>query len=74
VASGERLSVDLDGVMFGYPASFLEEAFGGLARIDGIQTVLDNIVFQSRDEPLVIREIQSYIRDAEKTSKQRAAG
>lgn len=32
--SHEKLVVELDGVM-GYPASFLEEAFGGLIRSEG---------------------------------------
>ncbi len=32
--SGERVTVSLDGTL-GYAASFIEEAFGGLVRVDG---------------------------------------
>jgi len=34
----EIIEIDLDGV-FGYPPSFLEETFGGLVRLFGIDTV-----------------------------------
>lgn len=69
---GQKLVVVLDGVRFGYPTSFLEEAFGGLARQLGAEAVLQGLDFVSEDEPLLPREIQSYIRDADKTSRQRA--
>ena len=71
--AGQKLIVELDGVTFGYPASFLEESFGGLARIHGIPAVLEGLTFHSSDEPLLIDEINEYIREAEKTSRQRAA-
>jgi len=73
-AAGEKLLVNLDGVRFGYPTSFLEEAFGGLARQVGIEEALDGLEFQSSEEPLLIDEITRYIRNANKTSRQRATG
>jgi hypothetical protein len=72
--AGEKLLVYLDGVRFGYPTSFLEEAFGGLARIVGIEQALQGLEFHSTDEPLLIDEIKRYILNANKTSSQRAAG
>jgi hypothetical protein len=71
--AGVKLIIELDGAMFGYPASFLEESFGGLARDFGIEAVRDGLTFVSRDEPMLLNEIAEYIRDAEKTSRQRAA-
>lgn len=57
---GEQLTIDLDGG-YGYPTSFLEEAFGGLARKYGAAIVSPTLVFISRDEPSLIDEIQEYI-------------
>ena len=59
----EKLVIDLDGG-YGYPTSFLEEAFGGLARIYGSKEILDTLIFISNDEPSLICEIKSYIRSA----------
>lgn len=56
----EQLTIDLDGG-YGYPTSFLEEAFGGLARKYGSAIVSATLVFISRDEPSLIDEIQEYI-------------
>ena len=64
VQEKEKLLVLLDGVRFGYPTSFLEEAFGGLAREFGVDTVLSTLEFKSAAEPMLIREIQRYIRRA----------
>ena len=55
--------VDLDGTE-GYATSFLEEAFGGLARKYGADKVLEHLEFKSEDEPLLIDEIKLYIREA----------
>ena len=63
VSTGTVLQVDLDGG-FGYATSFLEEAFGGLAREHGIEQVLDVLVFKSDDEPYLIDDIHRYIRGA----------
>ncbi len=59
---GQKLLINLDGTE-GYATSFLEEAFGGLARTHGVQPVLDHLEFQSLDEPLLTDEIEKYIRD-----------
>ncbi len=57
-----RLTVILDGAE-GYGSSFLEEAFGGLVRIEGM-TPSDlrlKLSIQSSEEPLLIDEIWGYI-------------
>lgn len=59
----EKLMINLDGG-YGYPTSFLEESFGGLARIYGSKAVLDIIEFISEDEPAIIDEIKNYIKQA----------
>jgi hypothetical protein len=66
-AENNQLEIQLDGVEFGYPTSFLEEAFGGLARLHGIERVQKRLVFVSNDEPLLIRQIERYIRTANET-------
>lgn len=62
VEQGQKLLINLDGTE-GYATSFLEEAFGGLARTHGVQHVLAHLEFQSLDEPLLTDEIEKYIRD-----------
>lgn len=44
------LTVDLDGCL-GYPSSFLDESFGGLARTYGSEKCCKGIVFISYDQP-----------------------
>ena len=63
VESGAKLHIDLDGVA-GYATSFLEAAFGGLARMFGPEQVLAHIDIKSADEPHLIDEIQQYLREA----------
>lgn len=59
-----KLLVDLDGAS-GYPTSFLEAAFGGLVRhYKSVQTVRDNLIFISKDDPYLIGDIEEYINDA----------
>jgi hypothetical protein len=65
VAEGGKLLIDLDGTE-GYATSFLEAAFGELARKFGPSDVLRNIVFKSDDEPYLVEEIKKYIADAKK--------
>jgi hypothetical protein len=55
----------LDGTA-GYATSFLEAAFGGLAREFGKDTVLDCLKFKSDEEPYLIDEIKGYIKDVQK--------
>lgn len=57
---GEVLIIDLDGTE-GYATSFLDEAFGGLARNYGKENVLKKLSFVSNDEPYLIDEIKLYI-------------
>jgi hypothetical protein len=64
VRSHAVLYIDLDGG-FGYGTSFLEEAFGGLARRKkNAQLVIDHIDFKSDEEPYLRDDVLSYIREA----------
>jgi len=64
-AEEERVTllIDLDDTE-GYATSFLEEAFGGLARKYGAKKVFKTLEFKSDDEPLLIDEIKTYIKEA----------
>ncbi len=64
-SNGVKLIVDLDGAA-GYATSFLEEAFGGLAREFGSQAVSNTLELKSNDEPYLVDEILTYIRNANK--------
>lgn len=58
------LFVDFDGTA-GYPTSFLEAAFGGLARhYKDAKIVLKNIEFKSDDDPFLISDVTEYINEA----------
>lgn len=61
----ESLLIDLDGG-FGYGISFLEEAFGGLARLRTPGEVEKKLRFISNDEPELIPVIREYIANADK--------
>lgn len=63
IKTNEKGIIDLDGC-FGYATSFLEEAFGGLARKYGSKSVLERLDFISEEEPRLIVEIREYIRNA----------
>lgn len=65
VAKKTTLLVNLDGTE-GYATSFLEAAFGGLAREFEPSQILATIQLQSNDEPLLVEEIKRYITDARK--------
>lgn len=62
-APNDRLLIDLDGAE-GYATSFLEAAFGGLARKYDPNEILKRLQFKSDEEPFLIEEIQEYIREA----------
>ena len=62
----EKLFVDIDGTN-GYATSFLDQAFGELAKDFGVQVVLDNIEIKTEDEPDLLEDIMGYIKDAHKT-------
>ena len=58
----EKLIIELDGG-YGYPTSFLEEAFGGLVREYDYdpKEVNETLEFISNDEPSLEAEIRGYI-------------
>ncbi len=58
----DQLKVILDGG-YGYPPSFLEEAFGGLAR-ELHDSDLLNIEIISDEEPVQISNVKKYIKEA----------
>jgi hypothetical protein len=62
-----KLLVNLDGAE-GYPTSFLEEAFGGLAREFGTDKVKAVIEIKSDYEPYLADDIHKYISDAKSHS------
>lgn len=59
----EKLLIDFDGG-FGYPTSFLEEAFGGCIRSIKDKAFLDIIKFKSEEDPTLISEVIMYIKKA----------
>lgn len=61
--NNKELLVDLDGTE-GYATSFLEAAFGGLAREHGIKEVLQRVKIKTLDEPFLEDEILEYIHKA----------
>ena len=65
IENNQKLIINLDGG-YGYPTSFLEEAFGGLARIYDKKQILETIDFISQDEPILVEEIKEYINNAKK--------
>ena len=58
-----KLLVDFDGTA-GYATSFLEEAFGGLARMFSTDDVLRRLEFVTEDEPYLEDDITTYIKEA----------
>lgn len=58
---GEKIHLVFDGA-YGYATSFLEEAFGGLAREIGKEKTLELFYFESNDEPELIEKISNYIK------------
>ena len=68
IENNEKILINLDGG-YGYPPSFLEEAFGGLAREYDEALVQKTFEFKSDDEPSLIEEILGYIKDARKQRK-----
>lgn len=61
--NNERIRIILDGTD-GYGTSFLEEAFGGLARKYGKERCLRRLEFVSNEESILIDEIKQYIKEA----------
>lgn len=65
IRTSEQLIIDFDGT-YGFGTSFLEEAFGGLIRIDNLslQDLMRVIKFISIEEPDLIDEVNRYLNDA----------
>ncbi|MBM2834589.1 MAG: hypothetical protein HW406_1750 [Candidatus Brocadiaceae bacterium] len=61
----EEITINLDGT-FGFATSFLEEAFGGLVRIEGIkkEDILKRLKYISNEDPSLITKIRQYIEEA----------
>ena len=58
---GDILEINLNGLN-GYPSSFFEEAFGGIAREFKQDDVLKSLKFECEDNPLFINDLISYIK------------
>ncbi len=65
---GGGVQVQLDGA-FGYGSSFIEEAFGGLVRVDHFDLVdLERrLEITCNEDPTLVDEAWEYIRDAAKS-------
>lgn len=63
-SDNSKILIDLDGAE-GYPSSFLEEAFGGLARIVGSEKVKERIEFKSTEFDYMIPKIYEFISKCE---------
>lgn len=62
VSKKVKLEIDLDGVA-GYPSSFLDQAFGTLARTYSTKEVSDVIVFVTHDFRWIVEYIRMRIWD-----------
>lgn len=58
------IEIKFDGTYDGYAICFLEEAFGGLARIHKNIDVKDRFVFISEEDPLLVNQIMELIDEA----------
>lgn len=61
--TSSKLLINFDGAE-GYATSFLESAFGGLAREEDFNEILSTLVFISEEEPYLVDEVKEYIRQA----------
>ena len=59
-ADNREILIDLDGAE-GYPSSFLEEAFGGLARMVGAKKVKERIAFKTTEFDYLVPKIDEFI-------------
>lgn len=59
----EKLLIDFDGG-YGYPTSFLEEAFGGLVRSYSKEQVKNILRYVSTEEPALILAVEELINKA----------
>jgi hypothetical protein len=58
-----KIEIDMDDT-WGYPSSFLEEAFGGLVRIFGIDLVRKKIEIISTQDESLYERILKYVNNA----------
>lgn len=67
IASHSTLTINLDGTA-GYATSFLEEAFGGLVRVEGhkIEDLRKVLQFVSLEEDYLVDDIWLYIDEAQR--------
>ena len=63
IKDDSEITIILDGPS-GYATSFLEEAFGGLARKYGKERCLNRLKFISEEDKLLVEEIREYINNA----------
>ena len=63
IEENKKMIVNLDGTL-GYGTSFLEEAFGGLARSYDPQKVLEHVEIVSTEEPYLKDDVIEYIKKA----------
>lgn len=65
IAENKKIEVDLDGTA-GYGTSFLEEAFGGLIRVNKLthEDILSRLLLVSNEEDFLIDDIIQYLKDA----------
>ena len=59
-SDNRSITVYLDGTK-GYPSSFLEEAFGGLARIFGSEKVRSRIKFLTKEFKYLLEKLDEFI-------------
>ncbi len=62
-AAGAKLFIDFDGG-YGYAPSFLEEAFGGLARLQGSDAVQAILELKSDADPYLVERVRKSISQA----------
>ncbi|MGA7239847.1 MAG: STAS-like domain-containing protein [Bryobacteraceae bacterium] len=62
-AAGVKLAIDFDGV-YGYAPSFIEEAFGGLARIHGSDAVQQILELNSSEDPYIVERVRGVVAKA----------
>ena len=63
IQSGEKIQINLDDC-YEFPSSFIEEAFGGLARQTKNVNLLNYFEFISEDEPSLVDKIKRCIANA----------
>lgn len=61
----EKLKINFDNC-FGFATSFLEEAFGGLVRIDKKENVFERLIIKAEEDVTIPELIKKYIKNAEK--------